>query len=49
MGGPYLGYYNTSVHGFGHVLVCMPDKFIEMSIIRDKILKCNTKDAFFTL
>lgn len=46
MGGPYLGYYNTSTHGFGHVLVCMPDKFIEMPIIRDVILKYNAWDVF---
>lgn len=39
MGGPYLGYYNTSTHG--HVLVYNPDKLIEMPVIRDAILKYN--------
>lgn len=49
MGGLYLGYYNTSTHAFGHVLECMPDKFIEMPIIRDAILKYNAQDAFSML
>lgn len=34
MGGLYLGYYNTSKHGFGHVLLCMPDKFIQAPLTR---------------
>lgn len=46
MGGPYLGYYNTRIHGFGHVLVCMPDKLTKMAMIRDAILKYELRMHF---
>lgn len=36
-------------HGFGHVLVCMPDKFIKIPIIRDASLKYNVYGALTML
>lgn len=36
-------------HGFGHVLVCMPDKLVKKPIFIDAILKYNAKGAFSLL
>lgn len=47
MGGPHLGYYNTSTGT--HLDMCMLDKFINIPIIRDAILKCTVYDAFTML